>query len=104
MASSVETAAPVRSGTPYRVEITPFKNEPFLDFTRAENQRRMKDAITKVRSQLGRDWDLVIGGERYKKDKKFTSINPSNPVEIIGTFQNADATDVPKVMDAALRA
>jgi 1-pyrroline-5-carboxylate dehydrogenase len=104
MASSVETAAPVRPGTPYNVEITPFKNEPFLDFSRAENQRRMKEAIAKVRAQLGREYDLIINGERYKTEKKFTSINPSKPSEIIGTFQNAGAEDVQPAMDAALKA
>jgi len=102
--ATAETAAPVRSGTPFRIEITPFKNEPFLDFSKSENQRRMKDALTKVRQQLGREYDLVIDGERYKKEKKFTSINPSNPSEVIGTFQNADASDVAKAMNAALTA
>ncbi len=94
-------AVPVRGD---RAEITPFKNEPFLDFTRPENQRRMKEAIAKVRSQLGREYDLVIGGERFKTAKKFTSINPSNPSEVIGTFQLAGTEDVEPAMQAALKA
>ena len=93
-------AAPVHATS----GVTPFKNEPFLDFSKPENQRRMKDALAKVRSQLGREYDIVIGGERYKKDKKFTSINPSNPSEVIGTFSLADGSDVPKAMGAALKA
>ncbi|HYE24239.1 MAG TPA: L-glutamate gamma-semialdehyde dehydrogenase [Clostridia bacterium] len=95
--------APVRSRAGY-IDITPFKNEPFTDFTRADNARRMKDALDKVRVQLGREYDLIIGGQRFKKDRKIKSINPSKPSEIVGVFQEAGAEDVPKAMEAALSA
>src|ERR1700756_1630544 len=41
-----------------------FKNEPFVDFSKEENVRRMRAAIEKVRGQLGREYDLIIGGDR----------------------------------------
>ncbi len=96
-------AAPVRSRAG-QIEITPFKNEPFTDFSRSEIKRRMKDALANVRSQLGREYDLIIGGQRFKKEKKINSINPSNPSEVIGVFQSADQTDVDRAMTAALTA
>ena len=43
------------------VPTTPFKNEPLTDFGNAENARKMKAALTKVRAELGREYDMVIG-------------------------------------------
>jgi hypothetical protein len=43
----------------------PFKNQAFVDFTKPEeNVRRMHSALEKVRGQLGREYDLIIGGKR----------------------------------------
>ena len=47
--------APVRPQN--RLHQGPFKNEPFVDFTREENARKMRAAIEKVRGQLGREID-----------------------------------------------
>ena len=33
---------------------TPFVNEPFVDFTQAENKRKMQAALDGVRAKLGR--------------------------------------------------
>ena len=57
----------------------PFVNEPLVDFTRDENARRMRAAIEKVRGQLGREYDLIIGGQRVKTSDKIKSINPAKP-------------------------
>jgi hypothetical protein len=42
----------------------PFINEPFFDFTKEDNARKMRAAIERVRGQLGREYDLIIGGQR----------------------------------------
>ena len=39
-----------------------FKNEPFTDFSKPENAEAMKAAIAKVRSELGREYPVVING------------------------------------------
>ena len=44
---------------------SPFTNEPFTDFTREENRRRMQEALDLVRAQFGKRYQLVIAGERY---------------------------------------
>jgi hypothetical protein len=49
----------------------------------------MRDAIAMVRSQLGREYDLVIGGKRIRTAEKIVSINPANPSEVIGIHQKA---------------
>jgi 1-pyrroline-5-carboxylate dehydrogenase len=70
---------------------TEFRNEPFTDFSREENARAMRAAIEKVRGELGREYPLVINGERIKTDGKFESINPAKKTEVVGRFQKATA-------------
>src|SRR5580704_2225803 len=53
--------APVRPRT--SLHQGPFVTEPFFDFRNEENARKMRSAIAKVRAQLGREYDLVIGGK-----------------------------------------
>ncbi len=80
---------------------TPFSNEPFVDFTTAENKRRMQEALAKVESELGREYDIVIGGKRLKTAGKIVSTNPARPAEVIGVHQRAGAEHVEGAMQAA---
>ena len=82
----------------------PFVTEPFYDFRNDENARRMRSAIAKVRSQLGREYDLIIGGKRVKTTDKIKSLNPSKPSEIVGIHQKAGKEHVEPAMSAALKA
>ena len=59
-----------------RLHEGPFVNEPLTDFTREENARQMRAAIEKVRGQLGREYDLIIGGKRIKTSDKIKSDQP----------------------------
>lgn len=82
----------------------PFKNEPYTDFTREENARAMRAALAKVKSELGREYDLIIGGELVKTKDKIVSHNPANPAEIVGVHQKAGKEHVEPAMKAALAA
>src|SRR5579859_5711059 len=86
------------------VHTGPFVTEPFFDFRNEENARRMRAAITKVRSQLGREYDLIIGGKRVKTGEKIKSINPAKPSQIVGIHQKAGKEHVEPAMNAALKA
>jgi 1-pyrroline-5-carboxylate dehydrogenase len=86
------------------IEPGPFRNEPFTDFRQPENADKMRRALERVRTQLGREYDLIVGGRTYKTKEKITSINPSRPAEVVGVFQKAGAGEVALVMDEALRA
>jgi len=68
---------------------TEFRNEPFTDFTSEENAGEMRAAIEKVKSQLGHEYPLVIGGERITTEGKLDSINPANRGEVVGRFNKA---------------
>ncbi len=66
-----------------------FRNEPFTDFSKEENASAMRAALEKVKGELGKEYPLVIGGERISTDAKFESINPANRTEVVGRFQKA---------------
>lgn len=81
-----------------------FVNEPMVDFSNPENARRMRAALEKVRGELGREYDLVIGGRRVKTAAKHQSINPAKPSQVVGIHQEAGMQEVEPAMQAALKA
>jgi 1-pyrroline-5-carboxylate dehydrogenase len=87
-----------------RLHEGPFANEPVVDFNHGENARKMRSAIEKVRGQLGREYDLIIGGKRVKTAEKIKSINPATPSQIVGVHQKAGREHVEPAMNAALKA
>src|SRR5437588_1471502 len=87
-----------------RLHEGPFINEPLTDFNKEENARKMRSAIEKVRGQLGREYELVIGGKRVKTQDKIKSINPAKPSQVVGLHQKAGKEHVEPAMQAALRA
>jgi 1-pyrroline-5-carboxylate dehydrogenase len=87
-----------------RLHEGPFRNEPPVDFSREENARKMRAAIEKVRTQLGREYDLIIGGKHVKTAEKIKSLNPSKPSQIVGIHQKAGKEHVEPAMTAALKA
>ena len=66
----------------------------------------MQAAIDKVRSELGREYPIVINGEKIALEHKFNSINPSNKAEVVGVFPegDTDTTLVEKAIAAASEA
>jgi 1-pyrroline-5-carboxylate dehydrogenase len=67
-----------------------FKNEPLSQFkSNPEHQRKMTEALEKVRSELGGEYDLVIGGERVHTADRLISYNPANKTQVVGSFSKA---------------
>ncbi|HEX8285148.1 MAG TPA: L-glutamate gamma-semialdehyde dehydrogenase [Pyrinomonadaceae bacterium] len=66
-----------------------FRNEPFTDFSKEENARAMREALAKVRGELGREYPLVIGGERVETGDILESRNPAKKTEVVGRFHKA---------------
>jgi 1-pyrroline-5-carboxylate dehydrogenase len=83
-----------------------FKNEPFTDYSKPENADAMRSALEKVRGELGREYPVVINGEKVTLDSKFESINPANKDQVVGVFSDLDADTslVDKAIDAATAA
>jgi 1-pyrroline-5-carboxylate dehydrogenase len=78
-----------------------FKNEPFTDYTKPENAAAMQAAIEQVKSELGREYPMIIGGEQVETEQKFESINPSRKTEIVGRFSEANEEIVNRAIETA---
>src|SRR5207253_8716674 len=83
---------------------TEFRNEPLTDFSKEENAAAMRAALEKVKGELGREYPLVIGGERMKAESKFDSINPANRTQVVGKFQKATKELANRAVEAAYEA
>jgi 1-pyrroline-5-carboxylate dehydrogenase len=81
-----------------------FANEPFTDFKHPDVARQMRETLDEVASHLGREYSLIIGGERLKTDGKIRSLNPAHPAQVVGIHQKAEAAHAETAMTAALRA
>lgn len=81
--------------------LTPYKHEPFTDFTIEENYKEMIAGLKVVEEKLGRNHNLLIGGEKLSTDEKITSYNPGNKEEIIGTVSKANQEQAEKTVQAA---
>ncbi|MCL4512390.1 MAG: L-glutamate gamma-semialdehyde dehydrogenase [Bacteroidetes bacterium] len=83
------------------LKLLKFKNEPFVDFTKTGNRRKMEKAIAKVEHELGREYHLVIGGEKITTPEKFYSYNPAKPSQMVGVLQKADASLAKRAIETA---
>jgi len=81
-----------------------FTNEPLVSFREEANASGMRAAIEKVRRDMGREYDLVIGNRRLRTSGKIKSLNPAHPSEVIGIHQKAELEHVEPAMQAALTA
>src|SRR5215470_5741660 len=87
-----------------RIPLRPFRNEPATDFSQAENARRMREALIKVRAELGREYDMVIGNRLIKTEHKIKSVNPAHPSQIVGMTQEAGREHADAAVQAAAKA
>ncbi|NNU84916.1 L-glutamate gamma-semialdehyde dehydrogenase [Geobacillus sp. BMUD] len=81
--------------------VQPYRHEPLTDFTVEANRDAFLAALKKVEGELGRDYPLVIGGERIMTEDKITSINPANKAEVVGRVAKANQELAERAMKAA---
>ncbi|MFH1502671.1 MAG: L-glutamate gamma-semialdehyde dehydrogenase [Candidatus Eisenbacteria bacterium] len=77
-----------------------FRNCEVHTFEDESLRRAMQDAIAGVEAEDGREYDLVIGGERVKGEGTILSRNPSDPEQVLGVFQKG----TPDLAEKAIRA
>ncbi len=82
--------------------ISPFRNHPFVDFTKQEQRHAFKKAISEVREEIGKTYPLIINGEEIYTEDKIASVNPANPKEVIGYVSQASKKHIDKAIEAAL--
>jgi 1-pyrroline-5-carboxylate dehydrogenase len=83
--------------------LSEFRNEPYADFSVAENRQAMEAALAKVRSEFGREYELRIDGEWISTGDKLVTVNPSNPREVVGIHHNATAELANRAQETAFR-
>ncbi|KFL17506.1 L-glutamate gamma-semialdehyde dehydrogenase [Anoxybacillus geothermalis] len=81
--------------------VQPYRHEPLTDFTVEANREAFLAALKKVESELGRDYPLVIGGERVMTEDKIISINPANKTEVVGRVAKANKELAERAMKTA---
>ena len=72
-----EPAPPAPAG------LSPFRNEPPLDFSVEANREAFRQAIAKVRGEMGKEHPVVFGGREHSTPEKLVSTNPHDPSEIV---------------------
>ena len=97
MATTMETEATRRMGG----EVAEFRNEALTDFRDPANAQRMVDALSRVRSQLGRTYPLIIGGETITDGPTEVSTNPADPEQVVGRFVQATVEQAKRAIEAA---
>ncbi len=84
--------------------LLPFRNEPAVDFTRAEQRQAFLVALAQVRRQLGRTYPLFIAGQEVTTGDRLPSVNPADPEEIVGHVCQAGTQEVERAIQAASKA
>lgn len=79
-----------------------YRTEPLTNFASQENKNKYQEGLKKVRTYLGKDYPLIINGERIFTKTKITSLNPSNKSEVVGTISQASLAEADMAMDSAL--
>src|ERR1043165_6090655 len=64
----------------------------------------MRAALEKVSGELGREYPLVIGGERINTGDTLESINPANRTQVVGRFHKATKELAAKAVETAAAA
>ncbi|SDW10563.1 L-glutamate gamma-semialdehyde dehydrogenase [Paenibacillus sp. PDC88] len=82
--------------------ISPFVNEPFVNFSLEENKLTMEKAISKIKSELGQNIPLHIGEKKVFTEDVITSINPGNLDEVIGYVSKANQALAEEAMQIAV--
>jgi 1-pyrroline-5-carboxylate dehydrogenase len=83
---------------------TPYKHEPFTDFTNEANKAAFEQELVNVSAIMGKDYPLVINGERISTEDKIVSINPANKEEVVGTVSKAKKEHAEMAIQAASEA
>jgi RHH-type proline utilization regulon transcriptional repressor/proline dehydrogenase/delta 1-pyrroline-5-carboxylate dehydrogenase len=78
-----------------------YENAPLTNFAHPENQERMRKALSEMRTRLGKEYPLVVNGERVFTGKTIASLNPSSPDIVVGAVAEAGIAEAERAVKAA---
>lgn len=80
-----------------------YRPEPLTDFSKEENRRAFEVALQKVKADLGKEYPLIINGEKIFTEKTIISYNPSKKDEVVGIVSKANKELAEKAMQDAAK-
>src|SRR5207302_3878041 len=78
-----------------------YENAPLVNFVYRESQEKMRAALRQVRARLGQKYPLTIGGRKVWTETLMSSLNPSQPDEIVGYVAEAGIPEAELALKAA---
>jgi len=85
-------------------DVSPFSNEPPIDWSREENRNEMKSALEKVRQELGKSYPVLVNGKPLWTKETIVSINPANFNEVVGVVAKCSQELADQAIEAAKKA
>ncbi len=70
--------------------IKEYAPEPLTDFSKEENKKAFQEALDLVKSRFGKEYPLIINGEKIFTERKIISYNPAKKEEVVGYVSKAD--------------
>ena len=80
---------------------TPFRTEPYVDFSQETPKRDMLHAIDMVAGEVGREYPLRIGGEEIITPEKIKSVCPAAYQQAIGLVSKANSDQADRAVKVA---
>jgi 1-pyrroline-5-carboxylate dehydrogenase len=84
--------------------IVDFSNEPFTDFFVPTQRAAFEAALTRAEADFGREYPLVIDGQRVNTGDWIVSLNPSQHDQVVGRVAKAGRAEADRALEAAERA
>lgn len=81
-----------------------FRNAPPAPFFEAEPRRRMREALKRAQAEFGREYPLLIDGDRVAKREREEVRYPADPGLVVGRVAQGTPADASAAVDAACRA
>lgn len=81
-----------------------FRNQPPLDFSRAINREKMREALRNVKGEFGRHYPLLVGDREIRTGREIRSFNPARPEEVLGIVSYAERGEAEAAIGEAMRA
>lgn len=82
----------------------PYRPEPLTDFRKHEEEQALAASLSRVASQMGESYPLLIGGRPVWTADRIRSVQPSEPDQTVGFVSKADAKLAEQAVQAAHQA
>ncbi|MCH8032826.1 MAG: L-glutamate gamma-semialdehyde dehydrogenase [Bacteroidetes bacterium] len=83
--------------------VKPFRIESFTDFSKKSNFVKQQKALASVKKQLGKTYEMIIGGKKVRSNGRIISYNPSEKDEVVAKFYKGTKEIVNRAVETAFK-